>query len=1374
MFAPGKKMSSPPSSSSQGKHSSPASGSAKATSQQHQIYLDSHGPSSSVQMPSSFFLTSDSDPRSCASYYPSEPSPPSYRSSRKRYSSPPKPSRSLAHQAQDLSASADPADNVDNGVMSPTDPHLNLSSSIISTDDDAELSSSSSSTYSLPDALNYNPNYINRNLDRDCSYNALPSEAGLFRGRLTINTPIDNPSPMLSITASSIFTDKSNYDSSLNDETFEYLNNYNNYNFDRDQSHLPSNSISNSAAFSRALKQAPLDSPSSPTPLDSSEFMSQKHSSQPFPTIYSKSLRPVVTPAAASSLKDNDNDDTKSASTAMPNHSFIPKTPTVPPINYLHIPKSQDKSSGNLPSFKPNMEKGKFPTNRASRPKMFASPKLVMPKVSLPTLRPFTTDGLALGKLKILVAGDSGTGKSMLIKAIAQTSKDIVYISDAPTTVPLVNQSDSISSVSNSYQQSAASQSLYKQTQAQPTLIRLPSSSNASFDPTSSCIQSHATTTPSNTGNTGITGASSFDTMTKQSKSLKNDKTSEVLWEYAASTRPHLDFSSSSSDSDLGDSDSSDRGYGDYYDTGVSHYSKGKSLDSKNKQRKSSTTTRRPSVVQSATIRSDVSALEKNVCFVDTLGYGSFADASRCINRVITYLESAFQKTSTLINPNNPEASGLLTSSSSMEAVPMVNVCLYTITARLKPVDIEYISKLSKYTPVVPVIARSDLLPLKEVLALKLDVLQDLKMANISPFLFENSLDDAIQMAKENVAKFTEANSRRNSSISSVRTVRPMFSGADKIASNLECAIEEEEAPINQSYKLPSSDYEPLVKSYYRNAGTMVESSMVDVGDCSDALDSDVSSLDPLDDGNGEHLQSEFKISSSKLTDPSSNKSTVKSVSEEDNTIPFLFPCAVSSISIEESESSMFSSIGAGTVLITSEPSFIPSSSYNSGTDESTLVPSELDDLCKHLFSFHGATWLRHASAKKFLSWAQKQEEDQTFQQVYQSDYGPIQPITNSDDINNEDDGSIRTIVIRDTRSQVGHLKPNLRGWIYASAPPANFNQPSNSNTSYAFIDDKDFEKIMGFDVAIDIEDVDMENRRKAQRSTSKWVMDVAQADGAICYAVPVVEKPSKSSDNQRPMKRPKKQYNGYKGRATATRQEWQLIPIFTLVTPRPIRQHLEDDGDGSGEESKNGSRYTRYSNTTSGTNRRQHRHGHGSKRSIHYSSRGIPDAPISKHSSSIIDVDPMNVLGVSLEMWNLAFKAIGVAIGIRLIFEFIDEIFSATSDSVTSSQSILRSVVVKPITSTILQTINTAGTTFDNLINALLGPIGKIVATISSPFMAPADVMTVHDQFIQFGDSSESVRPQSLLSALFSGELQDNVFVVLLNSLGSGLSRMI
>lgn len=55
----------------------------------------------------------------------------------------------------------------------------------------------------------------------------------------------------------------------------------------------------------------------------------------------------------------------------------------------------------------------------------------------------------------------------------------------------------------------------------------------------------------------------------------------EVLWEYAASTRPHLDFSSSSSDSDLGDSDSSDRGYGDYYDTGVSHYSKGKSLDSK-------------------------------------------------------------------------------------------------------------------------------------------------------------------------------------------------------------------------------------------------------------------------------------------------------------------------------------------------------------------------------------------------------------------------------------------------------------------------------------------------------------------------------------------------------------------------------------------------------------------------------------------------------------------------------------------------------------------------------------------------------------------------------------------------------------------------
>jgi hypothetical protein len=36
-------------------------------------------------------------------------------------------------------------------------------------------------------------------------------------------------------------------------------------------------------------------------------------------------------------------------------------------------------------------------------------PQLVMPSIQMPTRRPFTTNGRAMGKLKVLIAGESGS-----------------------------------------------------------------------------------------------------------------------------------------------------------------------------------------------------------------------------------------------------------------------------------------------------------------------------------------------------------------------------------------------------------------------------------------------------------------------------------------------------------------------------------------------------------------------------------------------------------------------------------------------------------------------------------------------------------------------------------------------------------------------------------------------------------------------------------------------------------------------------------------------------------------------------------------------------------------------------------------------------
>ncbi|KAH8723942.1 Septin-domain-containing protein [Phaeosphaeriaceae sp. PMI808] len=55
-------------------------------------------------------------------------------------------------------------------------------------------------------------------------------------------------------------------------------------------------------------------------------------------------------------------------------------------------------------------------------------PQLVMPSIQMPSRRPFTTKGKAMGKLKIMVAGEAGLGKTSLVRSIVQLCEDIVHV----------------------------------------------------------------------------------------------------------------------------------------------------------------------------------------------------------------------------------------------------------------------------------------------------------------------------------------------------------------------------------------------------------------------------------------------------------------------------------------------------------------------------------------------------------------------------------------------------------------------------------------------------------------------------------------------------------------------------------------------------------------------------------------------------------------------------------------------------------------------------------------------------------------------------------------------------------------------------------
>ncbi|KAK6536950.1 hypothetical protein TWF281_001157 [Arthrobotrys megalospora] len=248
------------------------------------------------------------------------------------------------------------------------------------------------------------------------------------------------------------------------------------------------------------------------------------------------------------------------------------------------------------------------------------STQFIMPTIKMPSRRPFTARGKDIGRLKILVAGDSGIGKTSLIKAIIQANEDIVHVD--------------------------------------PWVYTTPSSS----------------VTSSFYGGRDTTG------------------TTNTLTEIYASTKPYPTW------------------WSDFEDSRVL------------RRRKSTGET----------------VLERNVCFVDTPGYGAGTSYSECIEPVVKYVEKQLERTTSIMTGSEGDLLSFLTGNGS----PQVDVVLYVILHRLKPVDIDFMRKLSTLTNVHPVIAKSDTLTQAQATELKLSILNDLRNAGIRGFLFGKSADD--------------------------------------------------------------------------------------------------------------------------------------------------------------------------------------------------------------------------------------------------------------------------------------------------------------------------------------------------------------------------------------------------------------------------------------------------------------------------------------------------------------------------------------------------------------------------------------------------------------------------------------------------------
>ncbi|KAL8919251.1 MAG: hypothetical protein Q9172_005068 [Xanthocarpia lactea] len=243
------------------------------------------------------------------------------------------------------------------------------------------------------------------------------------------------------------------------------------------------------------------------------------------------------------------------------------------------------------------------------------APQLVMPSIQMPSRRPFTERGKRMGRLKILLAGDSGLGKTSLIKSFVQLCEDIVHV-------------DPVSSVASSTDQLATS----PESGRHPKVSSLPSTSQVN-----------------------------------------------EVW---ASTKAFP-------------------GWWTEFE--------------ENKAQR-----RRKSI--------GGTVLDRNICFVDTPGYGRGLSITEGIQAVISHIEEQ------VVRPFSAGTTGDLVSMLSGNGGTQVDVVLYLIGGVTKPADIDFLQRLSQVTNVIPLLAQADKIASETLGEVKSTISRDLDQSGIVCF----------------------------------------------------------------------------------------------------------------------------------------------------------------------------------------------------------------------------------------------------------------------------------------------------------------------------------------------------------------------------------------------------------------------------------------------------------------------------------------------------------------------------------------------------------------------------------------------------------------------------------------------------------------
>lgn len=152
--------------------------------------------------------------------------------------------------------------------------------------------------------------------------------------------------------------------------------------------------------------------------------------------------------------------------------------------------------------------------------------------------------------------------------------------------------------------------------------------------------------------------------------------------------------------------------------------------------------------ILSSASREDITepVMERNLCLIDTPGYGLSAEASDAIDPILQYVEDQFVSTNDTLRENikmsDDDFLGLI--AAPQGGLTHIDAVIYCTTRELTETDLIFISRLSTYTTVIPVITKSDKHDAAQLEHLKAKVgkqLCDTAFEFFEPVLQDSTLD---------------------------------------------------------------------------------------------------------------------------------------------------------------------------------------------------------------------------------------------------------------------------------------------------------------------------------------------------------------------------------------------------------------------------------------------------------------------------------------------------------------------------------------------------------------------------------------------------------------------------------------------------------